>query len=138
MLKKLAAAAEERGIDVEIYHCGFDPYSLDMVIFRELGVAIFDSTAPHEYFPSRDGDEIIDMYEILIEPGTDDLFAEIISKISAKYKNKMTEATSYLAKAKALHDELEEIYVAAMDFTVVEKIQAKIAEEINDMAKAKV
>ncbi|MFF2447334.1 PRK06851 family protein [Neobacillus sp. NPDC058068] len=136
MLKKLAAAAEERGVDVEVYHCGFDPHSLDMLIFRELGVAIFDSTAPHEYFPSRDGDEIIDMYEILIDPGTDDLFAEIISKIAAKYKSKMTEATSYLAKAKELHDELEAIYIAAMDFSVVEGIQGKIAEEIKELAGA--
>jgi Cdc6-like AAA superfamily ATPase len=134
MLKKLAAAAEERGVDTEIYHCGFDPNSLDMLIFRELGIAIFDSTAPHEYFPSRDGDEIIDMYEILIEPGTDDIFADIISKISAKYRNKMQEATSWLAKAKELHDELEEIYVAAMDFSVVDKIHANIAEEINMLA----
>ncbi|MDR6120903.1 GTPase SAR1 family protein [Bacillus sp. SLBN-46] len=138
MLKKLAAAAEERGVDVEIYHCGFDPNSLDMCIFRELGIAIFDSTAPHEYFPSRDGDEILDMYELLIEPGTDEIFADFISKISAKYKNKMTEATSYLAKAKELHDELEEIYVAAMDFSVVEKIQNKIAEEIKDLASSTV
>ncbi|WP_066072915.1 PRK06851 family protein [Neobacillus soli] len=137
MLKKLATAAEVRGVDVEIYHCGFDPHSLDMVIFRELGIAIFDSTAPHEYFPSRDGDEIIDMYEILIDPGTDDLFADIISKIAAKYKSKMTEATSYLAKAKSLHDELEAIYVAAMDFSVVDRIQARIAEEIKELAGVK-
>ncbi|PGV49539.1 PRK06851 family protein [Bacillus sp. AFS037270] len=138
MLKKLAAAGEERGIDVEVYHCGFDPHSLDMVIFREMGVAIFDSTAPHEYFPSRDGDEIIDMYELLIEPGTDELYADFISNIADKYKNKMTEATSFLAKAKSLHDKLEEIYVAAMDFSVVEKIQARIAEEINDLTASKV
>ncbi|WP_160724489.1 PRK06851 family protein [Bacillus sp. USDA818B3_A] len=138
MLKKIAAAAEERGIDVEIYHCGFDPHSLDMVICRELGIAIFDSTAPHEYFPSRDGDEIIDMYEILIEPGTDELFADFIKNIAERYKNKMTEATSYLAKAKSLHDELEEIYVAAMDFSVVEKIHERIAQEINDLAASKV
>ncbi|MBU8914911.1 PRK06851 family protein [Bacillus sp. FJAT-29953] len=134
MLKKLAAAAEERGVDVEIYHCGFDPNSLDMCIFRELGIAIFDSTAPHEYFPSRDGDEIIDMYEILIEQGTDEIFADFISKISTKYRNKMTEATSWLAKAKELHDQLEAIYISAMDFTVVEKIQTKIASEINALA----
>ncbi|MEH7106188.1 PRK06851 family protein [Bacillus sp. JJ1764] len=135
MLKKLAAAAEERGVDTEVYHCGFDPHSLDMVIFRELGIAIFDSTAPHEYFPSRDGDEIIDMYEILIEPGTDELFVEIIEKISAKYKDKMAEATSYLAKAKELHDVLEEIYIDAMDFSVVERIQANISEEISALAR---
>ncbi|MED4202790.1 PRK06851 family protein [Neobacillus mesonae] len=133
MLKKLAEAAEARGVDVEVYHCGFDPNSLDMLIFRELGIAIFDSTAPHEYFPSRDGDEIIDMYEILIEPGTDEIFADVISKISAKYKNKMAEATEYLAGAKKLRDELEAIYIAAMDFTIVNEIQNKIEDEINEL-----
>jgi len=138
MLKKLAAVAEARGVDVEVYHCGFDPHSLDMVIFRELGIAIFDSTAPHEYFPSRDGDEIIDMYELLIAPGTDEIFEDIITKISTNYKNKMNEAISYLARAKELHDELEEIYIAAMDFSVVEGIQNKIAEEIRELAASKV
>ena len=138
MLKKLAAAGEERGIDVEVYHCGFDPHSLDMVIFRELGVAIFDSTAPHEYFPSRDGDEIIDMYELLIEPGTDELYADFISNIAEQYKKKMTEATSYLTRAKALHDDLEAVYVGAMDFSIVESIQAEIADQINELAATKV
>ena len=136
MLKKLAAAAEVKGIDVEVYHCGFDPNSLDMVVFRELGLCVFDSTAPHEYYPSRDGDEIIDVYEILIAPGTDEIFADMLSKIASKYKNKMAEATTYLAKAKELHDELEVFYISAMDFSVVEKIQNKIAEEIRSIAEA--
>lgn len=134
LLKKLASAAEERGVDVEVYHCGFDPYSLDMVIFRELGISIFDSTAPHEYFPTRDGDEIIDMYEILIAPGTDEIFADMLEKISSQYKKKMTEATSHLARAKELHDELEEIYISAMDFAVIDRIQAAINEEIEELA----
>lgn len=133
MLKKLAAAAEVRGVDSEVYHCGFDPYSLDMVIFRELGIAIFDSTAPHEYFPSRDGDEIIDMYEILIASGTDEIYEDLIEGIAEKYKSKMSEATTYLAKAKELHDELEAIYITAMDFSVVDNIQSKIAEQIREM-----
>ena len=77
MLKKLAAEGASRGFDVEVYHCGFDPHSLDMVIVRELGFAIFDSTAPHEYFPERETDEIIDMYEELIVPGTDEKYAKI-------------------------------------------------------------
>lgn len=135
LLKKLASAAEERGIDTEVYHCGFDPHSLDMVIFRELGIAIFDSTAPHEYFPSRDGDEIIDMYETLIAPGTDEIFADEIAKIALDYKNKMNESTASLARAKVLHDELEEIYVAAMDFSIVEQIQQKVSREIGKMAE---
>jgi Cdc6-like AAA superfamily ATPase len=133
MLKKLAAAAEMRGIDVEVYHCGFDPNSLDMVVFRELDLCVFDSTAPHEYYPSRDGDEIIDMYAIFIAPGTDEIFADMLKKIATQYKNKMALATTYLAKAKELHDELEVFYIAAMDFTKVEQIQAKIADEIRSM-----
>ncbi|MBY0145332.1 hypothetical protein H0184_05610 [Neobacillus niacini] len=133
MLKKIAAAAEARGIDTEVYHCGFDPNSLDMVIFRELGIAIFDSTAPHEYFPSRAGDEIIDMYELLITPGTDEIYEDKIKPIAASYKNKMKEAISYLARAKELHDTLESIYVSAMDFSIVEHIQNRIAEEIRQL-----
>jgi hypothetical protein len=135
MLKKIAAAAEERGFDVEVYHCGFDPNSLDMVIVRELGFAIFDSTAPHEYFPNSDRDEIIDMYEELIAPGTDEIFAADIEEIAGRYKGKMQEAISYLAKAKSLHDDLEDIYVGAMDFEIVNRIQDKINAEIKRIAE---
>jgi hypothetical protein len=134
MLKKLAAVAEERGFDVEVYHCGFDPNSLDMVIVRELGFAIFDSTAPHEYFPSNATDEIIDMYEELIAPDTDETFAEDIEGIAKRYKDKMQEAISYLANAKSLHDELEEIYVGSMDFEVIDAIGEKVQAEIEKIA----
>lgn len=130
MLKKIAAEGERRGFDLEIYHCGFDPNSLDMIIIRELGLAIFDSTAPHEYFPSRDSDEIIDMYEGIIEAGTDELFAEQIEEVSTQYKGKMKEAIGYLAEAKSLHDELESIYIDATDFSVVENYREQIGEEI--------
>jgi hypothetical protein len=134
MLKKIAASAEERGFDVEVYHCGFDPNSLDMVIVREIGIAIFDSTAPHEYFPSLGTDEIVDMYEEVIAPGTDEIFAEDISNISERYKAKMKEAIAHLAEAKVQHDELEKIYIDAIDFEVVDKITQRIQEELEVMA----
>ncbi|WP_409303324.1 PRK06851 family protein [Peribacillus sp. SCS-155] len=134
LLKKLAAAAEQRGFDVEIYHCGFDPNSLDMVIVREIGLAIFDSTAPHEYFPSRQGDEIIDMYTAAIAPGTDERYEEELKDISGRYKSKMDEATYFLARAKALHDELEAIYISAMDFKKIDQIQKGIRAAIELLA----
>ncbi|PLS18413.1 hypothetical protein CVD28_07030 [Bacillus sp. M6-12] len=134
ILKKVAAQAELRGFDSEIYHCGFDPHSLDMVIVRELGIAIFDSTAPHEYFPSREGDEIIDVYNAAVTPGTDEKYAEEIKNISSNYAAKMKEGTAFLAKAKALHDELEEIYKAAMDFSKVTEIRDEIKGKIEKLA----
>lgn len=135
MLKKLASEAEQRGFDVEIYHCGFDPNSLDMVTVRELGFAIFDSTAPHEYFPERANDEIIDMYERAITPGTDEKYADELQEISLRYSNKMKEAISSLAKAKTLHDRLEKIYIEAMDFSKVNQLKAEIEEEIDKLAQ---
>lgn len=134
MLKQLAQTGEKSGFDVEIYHCGFDPNSLDMLIFRELGIAIFDSTSPHEYFPSREGDEIIDLYGTIIENGTDDIFADQIEVISAKYKAKMKAATSHLAEAKKIHDELKQIYTDATDFSIVEELKADIKAKIQAIA----
>jgi hypothetical protein len=130
MLKKLVAAGEEKGFDVEVYHCGFDPNSLDMVILREKGIAIFDSTAPHEYFPDRDSDEIIDMYERCITEGTDEKYADDIARTTKAYKDKMKEAISYLAEAKEFRDELESYYIEAMDFSKVEEIQQSVLNEI--------
>lgn len=134
MLKKLAAEGEARGLDVEIYHCGFDPHSIDMVIFRELGIAIFDSTAPHEYFPSREGDEIIELYGTVIDGMTDDLFADKIAPLATSYKEKMKKAISYLAEAKALRDQLEKVYIEAMDFSIVTAHKEKIDAEIERLA----
>ncbi|KOP71727.1 PRK06851 family protein [Cytobacillus solani] len=133
MLKKLASEAVNRGLDIEIYHCGFDPHSLDMLIIRELGIAIFDSTSPHEYFPSLAGDEIIDTYEEFVTPGTDEIFAEQINEISKQYKARMKEAISYLAQAKEHRDKLEAIYIEAMDFSVVDLLKNNIRKEISNM-----
>ncbi|TLS52666.1 hypothetical protein FE782_08530 [Paenibacillus antri] len=135
LLKKVAAAATERGYDVEIYHCGFDPNSLDMVIVRELGFAIFDSTAPHEYFPERESDEILDMYARCIKPGTDEAHADAIRDLKQRYSSKMKESIGHLATAKSLHDELERIYGQAMNFSVVDSARERIRREIDAIAE---
>lgn len=120
MLKKLLARAEMNGIDCEVYHCGFDPNSLDMILLPELETVIFDSTAPHEYFPTREDDIIVDMYEQLITPGTDEDNAELLADISARYRACINEGVSYLKKAKEYHDELESYYKNGTEFRVIE------------------
>jgi hypothetical protein len=130
LLKRLAGAAEERGFDVEIYHCGFDPKSLDMVIVRELGFAAFDSTPPHEYEPERAGDEIVDMYQACIPQDTDERHAVALSNYRARYSARMKQSIACLAEAKSIHDELENIYVQATDFHVVDRIKARLMQEI--------
>lgn len=132
MLKKIALAAESKGYNVEIYHCGFDPNSLDMVIIRELGIAVFDSTAPHEFFPNRESDEIIDMYYLAINPGTDEEYQHQLNEISYSYKIAINNGIRYLNDAKQLHDELENIYIDAMDFNIVNKITQELKAKLDD------
>lgn len=46
-IKRIAAAAEERGEWAERIFCASDPESLDGVVLRERSVAVLDGTAPH-------------------------------------------------------------------------------------------
>ncbi len=133
LLKELAKKSESLGYDTEIYHCSFDPESLDMVLIPKLNVCFFDSTAPHEYFPSVETDEIIDTYEALITPGTDEANAEALKQIEADYKATVKLGTVALGQAKALHDQLEEIYIQAMNFDIIEGIYVQLKEEIMDL-----
>ncbi|MHA7965055.1 nucleoside-triphosphatase [Paenibacillus sp. CAU 1782] len=132
LLKKLAAAAEKKGVEVQIFHCGFDPNSLDMLIFPTLSTAIFDSTAPHEYFPNRNGDEVLDMYARTMQPGIDEAYAVELADIKARYSAKMKEATSFLAEAEALDSTIKASYTAATDFSKVEEflgdLESKLVE----------
>lgn len=130
MLKKLVQAGVERGVHVEVFHCGFDPNSLDMVVYPSLGLAIFDSTAPHEHFPSRDGDEILDMYARTIDHGTDERYAEEIQKVKARYAASMKASIAILAEVKQLRDQQRQIYTNATDFTVVESIGQQLLDEV--------
>ncbi|WP_239618955.1 PRK06851 family protein [Cohnella mopanensis] len=130
MLKKLASVAIERGFDVEIYHCGFDPNSLDMIIVRELGFAIFDSTAPHEYYPDRPDDEIVDMYERCIKSGTDEQYSDAISHIKERYSSTMKQSTQHLVRVRSILDELEQIYAQAKDTALLESISAEIRQRL--------
>jgi Cdc6-like AAA superfamily ATPase len=132
LLKKVASEAEERGFDVEIYHCGFEPKSLDMVIIRELDIAIFDSNAPHEYFPTRESDEIIDVYYLAIKPETDEKYKTQLDSIVSCYNFAVGNGINHLANAKQFHDDLESYYIAAMDFNVVDKISLDLIAKMDD------
>lgn len=106
-LKRIASAVSDRGYTVYVYHCSFDPKSLDMIVVPELDFCIFDSTAPHEYFPIRLTDEILDLYRECVVPGTDEEFKNTLDALESEYKEKLADGLVYLKKAKAEIDALE-------------------------------
>ena len=130
LLKRLARAAEVHGHDVEVFHCGFDPNSLDMLIFPELSLAIFDSTAPHEYFPSQSSDEVLDMYALAMQPGTDEEYATELKAIQQRYSQKMQEATAFLRDAQTLHAAIRAHYATVTDFEQVDRLGEELIGEL--------
>ena len=51
LMRKIAARAEESGLETEYILCSGDPDSLDAVLLPELGVALVDGTAPQGVVP---------------------------------------------------------------------------------------
>lgn len=129
-LKKMASAALKQGFDAEIYHCAFDPNSWDMVVFRELGICLFDSTSPHEYFPDRPEDEIIDIYEDCVKHDTDDLYAEELEAYRKGYKNAVAQATSFLQLANRIYGDLMLRIQLQLPFEKLDEEESRIFENL--------
>ncbi|MBQ2695982.1 MAG: hypothetical protein IJF61_01620 [Clostridia bacterium] len=129
-LKKLAQTAFDNGFHVERYHCAFDPNSLDMVIVRELDLCFFDSTAPHEYFPSKDTDEIIDFYAASVQPDTDEKFAAELKELSLAYKKNIGEAIKHLIAANEACKKAEEAYAKQVCNDKVMEIRKTVLQRI--------
>ncbi len=110
-LKKLAERALSMGYETEVYYCGFDKESLDMVIVRDLSLAVFDSTAPHEVFPSGERDEVLDFYKAAHLEGTDERYEKILSEIKKRYGLKTAKGRAAFALALACEEEKEHMMI---------------------------
>ncbi|WP_042142609.1 hypothetical protein [Paucisalibacillus sp. EB02] len=128
LMKKITAAAQEHGFDVELYHCSFDPNSADMVLIRDLEFCIFDSTDPHEFFPNGPGEEEIDMYEKTVTPCTDEKYEKEITEINSRYKSYMKKGVVELKAAGDIINKIEQKFT--MDPREIEKITSFISGKI--------
>ena len=107
-MKEVAKEAESLGLDVQVYKCSFDPGSLDMVVVPEAGFCVFDSTSPHEMFPTKIGDSVLDFYKESGLIGVDEKHKKSLDEISVEYKRRINEGNEHLKLAALLEKELED------------------------------
>lgn len=96
LLKKVIDQSMAYGYDVEVYRCSFDPQSVDMVMIRDLDYCLFDSTAPHEFFPTQKTDQVVDLYEETVRSGTDEKYAKKIQQITKEYQSGMKKGLAHI------------------------------------------
>jgi hypothetical protein len=129
-LKKLAASLFEAGYECEVYHCGFDPDSLDMVVCRELDFCVFDSTSPHEKFPVEDSDEILDFYVNSGLEGIDETLNHKLLDIQIRYSKMMALSALYLEEAENIRSEFDERVKECIDFEEMNNLVYDMLYEI--------
>jgi len=109
LLKKIVSNAHDRGLSTETYYCSFDPKSLDMVVIRDIGVCIFDSTSPHEKNPIKDTDIIFDVYDIAINENTDEINSEKLMHITSMYNSEIKKAKECMYTQSLLREKFNKL-----------------------------
>lgn len=125
LMRRILTHCQAYGLDVEVYHCSFDPESIDMLIIRELNCCLFDSTDPHALETSRSTDKVIDMYIQTVKEGTDEKYAKEIAHITKQYKAKMKEGLHILQEIKLL-DERKEAVIKRKEEQAASKLYENI------------
>lgn len=128
-MRNVLRACKRYGFDVELYRCSFDPNSIDMLIIRDLDYCLFDSTPPHEFFPTRDSDEVIDLYEEAVASGTDEKYASKIAQLTNAYKAEMKKGLNKLKETKRLDDQ-REAYWRQAELKNVDEITEQIMNNV--------
>lgn len=109
-MRKIKEVCLAFNYDVEVYRCSFDPESIDMLIIRELNYCFFDSTAPHEFFPTRENDIVLDLYGETITPGTDEQYEDEIGTLTSAYRRELSTALSQLKQIQIIDKEKEALF----------------------------
>ena len=129
-MKKLLKKAVDYDYNCEVYYCSFDKDSLDMVLIPELSYCVFDSTAPHELFPSRQGDDILDFYVEAGLSGVDEKLSRELCEIKKRYAFRVNEGITKLRLACGYMHEAEHYFELSANCELADKATDKILRKI--------
>ncbi|ADL11635.1 PRK06851 family protein [Acetohalobium arabaticum] len=129
LTEKIAKEALMQGYEVYFYHCAFDPEKIDTVIIPELNTALINGTPPHELNPNRKNDEVINMLDCIDQQIIDEFESNCL-EAKENYEELISKAITKIAEAKSLHDDLEEYYIEAMNFTAIDNLRKEIITEL--------
>ena len=129
LIGKIAAAAVERGLFTEVYHCAFEPHQPEHLVIPEAGVAVVTSSKPHKYIPDTPAALAIDL-DLGLRATSLSGWTEAATTDESLFFNLLERAVAYIAKAKKLHDEMETYYVPNMNFTAIDDFRQKTLQRI--------
>lgn len=128
LMKKVAAAFEEQGIEVDYIHCSNNVTDLDGICIREKGISMVDATAPHVCDPTVPVaiDEIFNLADFINRDYVREHADELL-RLQNQKKPYYQKAYRYLNAACKIYE--NNIYMNHQALNQV-KLQASIEEEV--------
>lgn len=131
LMKSVAAQLQEKGFDLEVFHCSSDVDSLDAIAVPSLKVAIVDGTAPHVIEPKFPGsiDQVINLSDYL---ASDLISADLkqIKQLTAAKANAYPRVYRLLKAAKLVYEDIQVINQSFMNFGKVNQLVNNLLYEI--------
>lgn len=129
LLKKIAAAAEERGLYCERICCSSDPDSLDAVIVPGLKFSAADGTAPHVLEPRYPGvsETLLDLGRFRDDAILRERAADIIALTNANAAAHR-ECAAFLKAAGSVENEIAAIAAGALEQAKLKTFAYRFAE----------
>ncbi|HLQ84034.1 MAG TPA: hypothetical protein VK121_09390 [Pseudogracilibacillus sp.] len=106
-MKQVSEEVIKKGYDVEVYKCSFDTRSIDMIIIREMGYCLFDSSSPHDYDPSQRNDYMINLLEVASKKDYAKQNESTIKELKANHDRSFNNGLIELAKLQELAGSIE-------------------------------
>jgi len=126
-IMELANRARGKGYSLEYYHCGLDADSIQMIIIRNLQIALID--AGNLDLAVKPWDVVIDMSEYL--EGYDEV--ELLQESSEALRileSLLLEAQQELEQSRWCLKGLKKIYSRAMDFAALDRKRQQVRNEL--------
>lgn len=123
LIKRVKKIADEKGFKHTICPCSINPERLEHIIFNN-DVAFTTLNDFHRFYGTN-----TQTLEGFYLPMPQNLIRELEIETAQSHAI-INMAAKEIMKAKSLHDELEKIYISAMDFSVIDALYEKIKKDL--------
>ena len=129
LMKRVADAADRRGLYCERIFCSSDPGSLDGVIIPSLKVSVADGTAPHVLEPKYPGvsETVVDLGLYRNDARLRRSAGEIV-RITDENKQKHAQAVGFLNAAASAGKDMKKLAAGTLDLEKLESFVSHLCE----------
>ncbi|MBT9151828.1 MAG: hypothetical protein DDT35_00038 [Firmicutes bacterium] len=131
IIEHLFRIAQCHGYAIHAFHCVMRPELIEHLVIPQLSLGIVTSRTVH---PFQSGGTRIENLNSLVDGSALSAMRIDMDCVLEESKRALQLAISFLARAKALHDELETYYIPHMDFARVDAKREQVLKELREMA----